>query len=59
MGDRDLWTWKIPSSREINTALWELGYIDSYDLSKLTGLLENPNEKIKYLKISSLLFTLS
>lgn len=52
MGDRDLWTWKLPSSREINTALWELGYIDSYDLTKLTGLLENSNEKIQYLESS-------
>lgn len=50
MGDRDLWTWKMPLSREINSALWELGYIDSYDLSKLTGLLENSEEKIKYLE---------
>ena len=52
MGDRDLWTWKLPSSREINTALRELGYIDSYDLTKLTGLIENPEEKIKYLESS-------
>ena len=50
MGDRDLWTWKLTSSREINTALWELGYIDSYDLDKLTKLLENSEEKIKYLE---------
>lgn len=50
MGDRDLWTWKLPFSREINTALWELGYIDSYDLTKMTGLLENPDEKLKYLE---------
>ena len=50
MGDRDLWTWKLPSSREINTALWELGYIDSWDLTKLTGLLENPEEKKSYLE---------
>ena len=52
MGDRDLWTWKLPSSREINTALWELGYIDSYDLTKLTGLMENSDDKIKYLESS-------
>lgn len=52
MGDRDLWTWKLPSSREINTALWELGYIDSYDLSKLTELMTNPEEKKKYLESS-------
>jgi hypothetical protein len=50
MGDRDLWTWKLPGSREINTGLWELGYIDSYDLTKLTGLLEDPEEKMKYLE---------
>lgn len=50
MGDRDLWTWKLPLSREINTALWELGYIDSYNLDKLTGLLENSEEKLKYLQ---------
>ena len=50
MGDRDLWTWKLPSSREINTALWELGYIDSYDLTKMTGLLENSDEKKVYLE---------
>jgi hypothetical protein len=52
MGDRDLWTWKLPGSHEINTGLMELGYIDSYDLTKLTGLLENSEEKIKYLESS-------
>jgi oligoribonuclease NrnB/cAMP/cGMP phosphodiesterase (DHH superfamily) len=52
MGDRDLWTWKLPSSREINTALWELGYIDSYDLTKLTELLVNSEEKKSYLESS-------
>lgn len=52
MGDRDLWTWKLPSSREINTGLFELGYIDSYDLTKLTGLMDNSEEKIKYLESS-------
>jgi oligoribonuclease NrnB/cAMP/cGMP phosphodiesterase (DHH superfamily) len=52
MGDRDLWTWKLPSSREINTGLFELGYIDSYDLTKLTSLMENSEEKIKYLESS-------
>ena len=50
MGDRDLWSWKLPYSKEINTALWELGYIDSYDLSKMTGLLENSKSKIANLK---------
>ncbi len=50
MGDRDLWTWKLPHSREINTALWELGYIDSYDLNKMTGLLTDSESKIDNLK---------
>jgi nanoRNase/pAp phosphatase (c-di-AMP/oligoRNAs hydrolase) len=50
MGDRDLWTWKLPSSRAINTALWELGYIDSYDLTKMTLLLEDSETKMANLK---------
>ena len=50
MGDRDLWTWTLPASKEINTGLWHLGYIDSYDLSKLTGLLVKPEKKIHYLE---------
>ena len=50
MGDRDLWTWKLPFSKEINNALWELGYIDSYDLTKMTGLLEDSETKFNDLK---------
>ena len=50
IGDRDLWTWKLPSSKEINNALFELGYIDSNDLSKMTKLLENPNVEMEKLK---------
>ena len=49
MGDRDLWTWKLSNSKEINIGLWELGYIDSRDLTKLTSLLNEPNSKIEYL----------
>lgn len=52
IGDRDLWKWNLPSSKEINTALWDLAYIDSYDLTKLTGLLDNPEEKMKFLESS-------
>ena len=52
IGDRDLWTWKLPSSREINTGLWELGYIDPYDLTKLTGLMENSEEKMSQIELS-------
>ena len=50
IGDRDLWKWQLPSSKEINTGLWDLGYIDSYDLTKLTELLTESDEKIKYLE---------
>lgn len=50
MGDRDLWTWKLPYSREVNTGLWELGYIDSYNLDMLTGLLEQSDTKFENLK---------
>lgn len=49
-GDRDLWAWKLPNSKHINTGLWELGYIDSYDLTKLTGLMEDSESKLKYLE---------
>lgn len=50
MGDRDLWTWKLPFSKEINTALLELGYISSYDLTRMTELLEDSQSKIENLK---------
>lgn len=49
IGDRDLWTWKLPMSKEINTALFD--YIDSYDLSKLTKLLDDSENKIEILKL--------
>jgi hypothetical protein len=50
MGDRDLWTWKLEDSKEVNTALFDLGYIDSYNLDKMTGLLEEPEKKLGELK---------
>lgn len=50
MGDRDLWTWKLPDSKEVNTALFDLGYIDSYNLDKMTGLMEDSEIKLKELK---------
>lgn len=49
MADQDLLTWKLENSKEINTALWSLGYINSQDLTKMNNLMENPEEKIKYL----------
>lgn len=50
IGDRDLWTWKLPHSKEINSALFDLGYIDSYDLDKMTGLLDDYENKFNELK---------
>ncbi len=45
IGDRDLWLWKLPKSKEINMAIYKLNYIN-----RLSELLENPEEKIKYLE---------
>lgn len=50
IGDRDLWTWKLDKSKEVNTALFDLGYIDSRNLDKMTGLLENSWTKLEELK---------
>jgi oligoribonuclease NrnB/cAMP/cGMP phosphodiesterase (DHH superfamily) len=51
IGDRDLWTWKLPNSKEINAALFATNTIDSYDLSKLDDLLiDSENKKIKLLE---------
>jgi oligoribonuclease NrnB/cAMP/cGMP phosphodiesterase (DHH superfamily) len=35
IGDRDLWSWKLPYSKEINTALYEDEHITFKNLSKL------------------------
>lgn len=50
IGDRDLWTWKLSYSKEINTALFDLGYIDSHNLDKLSELLVNSDIKLEELK---------
>lgn len=58
IGDRDLWTWKLSESKEVNTALFDLGYIDSYNLDKMTGLMEDSESKLKELKsVGSLIET--
>lgn len=59
MGDRDLWTWKLPDSKEVNTALFDLGYIDSYNLNKMTELMEDSETKLKELKSIGALIELS
>lgn len=50
IGDRDLWTWKLPNSKEINAGLFDLGYVDSYNLDKMTELLEDSEFKLEKLK---------
>ena len=50
IGDRDLWTWKLYKSKEINAALFHLKYLDTYNLSKLTRLLGGAEFKIKKLE---------
>ncbi len=50
IADRDLWKWTLPNSKEINNAMFNLNYINPYDLTKITQLLENIEEKKEYLK---------
>lgn len=50
IGDRDLWSWKLENSREVNSALFDFGYIDSFNLDKMTSLLDDPETKLKELK---------
>lgn len=57
IGDRDLWKWELHNSKEINTALYELNYIDNRDLSKLTNLLDNHEDKLNELFIQGKLIS--
>lgn len=43
VADRDLWKWLLPNSRQINCCFMEEGIIDSRDLTKLDGIVENQN----------------
>jgi oligoribonuclease NrnB/cAMP/cGMP phosphodiesterase (DHH superfamily) len=48
VADRDLWTWKLPNSKEINTALHENDYFNLKYFNKLDELLdENTMESKK------------
>jgi oligoribonuclease NrnB/cAMP/cGMP phosphodiesterase (DHH superfamily) len=49
VGDRDLWKWLLPNSKEINAALFENNLIDPSNLNKLTDLLTEPENKIQNL----------
>ena len=46
IGDRDLWKWELPDSKEINAAIFETNLIDQNDLMKLTNLLTDSEKKI-------------
>ena len=45
-GDRDLWAWKLPNSKEITQALFENNMLDPYYLDKITDLLLYTNNQI-------------
>lgn len=45
IGDRDLWEWKLPDSKEINLSLFENNLLDPTDFSKLDNLLIEPEIK--------------
>jgi nanoRNase/pAp phosphatase (c-di-AMP/oligoRNAs hydrolase) len=47
IGDRDLWEWKLPFSKEINAALFESNYLDANNILNLNTLLINPEIKQK------------
>lgn len=46
VGDRDLWTWKKPNSKEINQAFFDNNMIDPYYLDNITNLLSYSQEQI-------------
>lgn len=46
VADRDLWTWKLPNSKEINQAFFENNMLDPYYLNNITELLTYTNEQI-------------
>ena len=41
VGDRDLWQWKLPMSKELNNALWENNYFNPTDFTKLNQLYDS------------------
>ncbi len=49
VGDRDLWKWELPNSKEINIAMYKSGIFDPSNLSRFDDLLINPDQKIKNL----------
>ena len=45
-GDRDLWAWKLPNSKEITQVFFENNMLDPYYLDNITNLLTYTNEQI-------------
>jgi hypothetical protein len=45
-GDRDLWTWKLPNSREITQVFFENNMLDPYYLDNITKLIKYTGEQI-------------
>jgi uncharacterized protein len=54
VADRDLWQWKLPMSKEVNSALYELDYINSSDFSKLDELSNSDNREEHIKKIGKI-----
>ncbi len=46
VGDRDLWTWKKPNSKEINQVFFDNNMLDPYYLDNITKLLTYSQEQI-------------
>jgi oligoribonuclease NrnB/cAMP/cGMP phosphodiesterase (DHH superfamily) len=46
VGDRDLWLWKLPNSKEINQVFFDNNMFDAYYLDNITKLLDYTEEQI-------------
>lgn len=45
VADKDLQLWKLPMSKEINSALWSLNYINDTNFNMMNELFNNPQQK--------------
>ena len=60
VADRDLWAWKLESSKAINTALYDNDFFDSNDLTKLTSLVAfNAGEINKLIDLGNIVLKLN
>ena len=46
VADRDLWTWKLPNSKEINQVFMDNNYFDPYYLDNITTYINYASEQI-------------